>query len=405
MQHRYKNIDGWFDFDDIYADAVKEASDGAVFVELGSWMGRSSAYMGVEIANASKNILFYCIDTWKGSPAESYHGDVVRAHGGSLVETFKKNVEGLPVHAIESDSAKAADRFEDASVDFVFIDAGHGFADVTADIRAWYPKVKPGGVIAGHDIGWPGLFQAVQQRLPASELVIKRSSWWHRKMASTAGLQVPGDHLLFIPVVNNDAVFADTLKSVPSGVTAVVIDQSVDGRMEKVLRAHGGHVQYQRWERTSFSRMQNTVMRMAAYHGVKHLLFMHSDASCDPIVVEQLLERARQETSDWGVMFTNYDALAAFNLPKLMDRVGFWDETFEWYRSDCDFYYRVGLAGLAKVETSLSVHHRASSTINSDARELARVEGRSEWHKAHYLHKWGGEQGGERFTVPYDIKT
>ena len=132
---------------------------------------------------------------------------------------------------------------------------------------------------------------------------------------------------------------------------------------------------------------------------------MHSDGACEPTVVEQLLDRARREASDWGVMFTNYDVLAAFNLPKLMDRVGFWDETFEWYRSDCDFYYRVGLSGLAKVETGLPVRHRASSTINSDPRELARVNSHGEWQKVHYIHKWGGEQGRERFVVPYDIGT
>src|SRR5207253_8367684 len=46
-------------------------------------------------------------------------------------------------------------RFADASVDFVFIDAGHDFNSVCNDIRVWLPKVKPGGVLAGHDYEHP----------------------------------------------------------------------------------------------------------------------------------------------------------------------------------------------------------------------------------------------------------
>ena len=42
-------------------------------------------------------------------------------------------------------------RQEDGSLDFVFIDASHEYEHVKADILKWYPKVKNGGVLAGHD--------------------------------------------------------------------------------------------------------------------------------------------------------------------------------------------------------------------------------------------------------------
>jgi len=48
-------------------------------------------------------------------------------------------------------SAEAAKIIPDGSLDFVYIDASHRHDDVCFDIRAWRPKVRPGGVLCGHD--------------------------------------------------------------------------------------------------------------------------------------------------------------------------------------------------------------------------------------------------------------
>ena len=46
---------------------------------------------------------------------------------------------------------EAAERFADGSLDFVYVDASHKYADARADIEAWWPKVKAGGLMAGDD--------------------------------------------------------------------------------------------------------------------------------------------------------------------------------------------------------------------------------------------------------------
>ena len=52
---------------------------------------------------------------------------------------------------IRKSSLDAASDFEDGSLDFVYIDANHAFEYVVADIAAWTPKVRDGGVVSGHD--------------------------------------------------------------------------------------------------------------------------------------------------------------------------------------------------------------------------------------------------------------
>jgi len=62
-----------------------------------------------------------------------------------------KPVLGTTVKWHIKNSVEASTEFEDTSLDFVYIDAGHDFLDVRRDCEVWYPKVKVGGVICGHD--------------------------------------------------------------------------------------------------------------------------------------------------------------------------------------------------------------------------------------------------------------
>jgi Methyltransferase domain len=158
FEHYWHKLPGpiWFNGITIYSEQVERAKDGAVFVELGVWKGRSTVFMAVEIANSGKNIEFHAVDHWRGSSSESAHQEDQDVREGRLYEVFLENIRPVKnyVHPICSDSADAAQQFPDRSVDFVYVDAGHTFAAVPRDIAVWWPKVKHGGVLSGDD--WCG---------------------------------------------------------------------------------------------------------------------------------------------------------------------------------------------------------------------------------------------------------
>lgn len=178
MKHFYEKIPGWFNCLPLYERCVSEAKNGATFVEVGAWKGRSAAFMGVEIANSGKRIAFYVIDNFGGSAEHQKDEDVVN---GTLEETFRRNVEPVKefMAVIKNDSVKAAEMFEDGSLDFVYIDASHDYEDVKADINAWLPKVRKGGMLAGDDyLIYPGVKQAVDELL--SGAMMEGIIWMYR---------------------------------------------------------------------------------------------------------------------------------------------------------------------------------------------------------------------------------
>lgn len=71
---------------------------------------------------------------------------------------------GSRSHLIKSFSLEVAPSLENESLDFVFIDANHEYGFVKQDLEAWFPKVRCGGLICGHDYqSWPGVRQAVDE--------------------------------------------------------------------------------------------------------------------------------------------------------------------------------------------------------------------------------------------------
>jgi tetratricopeptide (TPR) repeat protein len=91
------------------------------------------------------------------------------------------------------DSLKAADMFRDGYFDWIYIDADHSFEGCQRDLNAWYPKLRSGGIFAGHDyvdessyIGNFGVKSAVDEFVAAHNLkvyITKEPTWksWYLK--------------------------------------------------------------------------------------------------------------------------------------------------------------------------------------------------------------------------------
>ena len=76
---------------------------------------------------------------------------------------------------------------EDEAYDFVFIDGGHSMKQVLADLDSWVPKVRPGGLVAGHDanlfsVNFAVTSWAKAHDIPAKQVrMVANDGWYWRK--------------------------------------------------------------------------------------------------------------------------------------------------------------------------------------------------------------------------------
>lgn len=183
MEHYYENIHGFFTFHELYSEMVKKFPSGSKFVEVGCWLGKSAVYLGVEIVNSGKDIKLDCIDIWAIMDDPILHQEEP-IKNGTLYKDFLKNIEPLRkvIKAIRMDSAEASNNYEDESLDFVYIDADHSYEAFKKDLQHWYPKVKRGGVFAGHDANFFPIIENLEIFFPNKDFEVRPcQSWIHFK--------------------------------------------------------------------------------------------------------------------------------------------------------------------------------------------------------------------------------
>lgn len=202
------------------------------------------------------------------------------------------------------------------------------------------------------------------------------------------------DYAAFCPVVNRpDLLEAVLIACAKAGVSVNVIDNSEKG----VFNCERPPVPL------TFSQSMNLEFVTAIRQEKKFCLHMHSDAIIPDGAIEKLLEAARQvdkEGRKWGVIYTFYDILAVYNPQAYLD-IGGYDTTLPAYFSDCDWYYRLDLAGYERIDTGIEVGHVGSATINSDPFLKFHNSVTFPLYRAYYERKWGGGPGLEQFRVPF----
>jgi cephalosporin hydroxylase len=179
----YAEIPGWFNEEWLYDRMIGRAPDHATFVEVGCWLGKSTAYCASRIRDCGKPIAFYAVDTWLGSPSEPAMVEAVAQAGGSVYDLFRANMQEAGVleaiRPVRLPSVAAATLFANGSLDFVFIDADHTYDAVQADIAAWRPKIKSGGILAGHDWHTYGSVQQAVTAMLGGRIAVEGNCWIH----------------------------------------------------------------------------------------------------------------------------------------------------------------------------------------------------------------------------------
>lgn len=155
---------------------------------------------GVEVGVCEGDYSFQILSHWKGR--KLYSIDPWRAFGEEYqdVNNVSQELHERRYQAVKSRLASFKERseiirktslegallFENETLDFVYLDAQHSYEAVKADIQAWYPKLKKGGILSGHDYfdavldcGVFGVRQAVKEFAESQKLKIYISGETH----------------------------------------------------------------------------------------------------------------------------------------------------------------------------------------------------------------------------------
>jgi len=163
---KYEDIPGWCDSEitDIYDRAIDLATHGSVFVEIGSFEGKSTSYMLDKIIKSGKKIHFFVIDLWDWDWDFEKNVELERDIYEKFLSNMGDRISYENLHLIRADSIEASGGFRDETIDFIFFDGAHDYEKISAEIDAWLPKTKKDALVAGHDPSFPGIRQAVSEK-------------------------------------------------------------------------------------------------------------------------------------------------------------------------------------------------------------------------------------------------
>jgi len=171
-----------------------------VGIEVGVMAGNLSGYLLRKVPN----LYLHMVDRWLAIPPDSPYaktGDYLAAKTQADFDRYKRIAlrRTEPVKSRRfihhGESADMAKRFLPGTVDFIFVDGDHSFEGVTRDLDTWWPVLRVGGQLGGHDIDVPKpgfkVRQAVEafiaRTCPGTEFqTYGHHSWWMTKPNTNA---------------------------------------------------------------------------------------------------------------------------------------------------------------------------------------------------------------------------
>lgn len=129
-----------------------------LFAELklnkGAEIGTDQGEYAEVLCKANSDLELVCIDPWKAEAYEKNEQPESKENQEFFDKRYQETINRLALYNVSilrTTSMEALKEFDDNSLDFVYIDGNHDFLNVTQDMHYWYKKVRPGGILAGHD--------------------------------------------------------------------------------------------------------------------------------------------------------------------------------------------------------------------------------------------------------------
>lgn len=118
-------------------------------------IGTHQAYFANALLTVWRGEKLYCVDPWVAGyndkdPVSIRTSEQRKEDYDTAVSVLRKY--GNRATIIASNSDEAVSKFQDGSLSFVYIDGNHDPGFFKLDLHIWWPKVKAGGILAGHDI-------------------------------------------------------------------------------------------------------------------------------------------------------------------------------------------------------------------------------------------------------------
>jgi len=118
--------------------------------QTGIEIGVESGLYSEVLCQQNPGVRLFCVDPWKAYSGYRDHVSQEKLEG--FYEATRARLAPFPrTTLVRKFSLDAARDFKDGELDFVYLDGNHALEYVIADLAAWTPKVRPGGLIAGHD--------------------------------------------------------------------------------------------------------------------------------------------------------------------------------------------------------------------------------------------------------------
>jgi len=154
----------------------------------GAEIGVAAGVLSGHLLEAFPDLTLHLIDPWCTFPSDhpywrsgDRHARMDEAKKQLVYQQAMQAVAFAGARAVvhKAFSVEAAQSIPDQALDFVFIDGDHSYLGVRSDLEAWFPKVRAGGILAGHDYGhrrdrkgiW-GVAKATQEFAAARGLTI-----------------------------------------------------------------------------------------------------------------------------------------------------------------------------------------------------------------------------------------